>query len=184
MSRLSRVLVAIALILIAILFGSLVILRDIPSEAVAAFLGVLVGGIITGFVQYWISEADRMQQLRLAALDKRLQAHQEAYTLWRHLLFADKRGAEIHEVVKECQDWWEGNCLYLSSEARQAFLRSYLSAHEHANLLGIHADASLIKKAWSDVERAGEAIVRGVYLPPIGDLESKQLASQEKDGDT
>jgi|GEM_PF-2840624 len=60
-----RVLFAIAVIFIAVLAGLLLAFRSIPPESVAGFFGVLFGGLITGFVQYWIAEADRRQQLRL-----------------------------------------------------------------------------------------------------------------------
>ncbi len=90
MNKIRQIFAGISVILFAALFGFLIVLREIPLAAVTAFLGVLLGASVTGFVQYWISELDRAQQLRLAALDRRLDAHQKAYTLWRKLLFADK----------------------------------------------------------------------------------------------
>jgi lipoprotein signal peptidase len=39
----------ISIIVIAILISFLILLRNIPSDAVIAFLGVLFGGLISGF---------------------------------------------------------------------------------------------------------------------------------------
>ena len=143
-----------------------------PSEAVIAFLGVLVGSVITGFVQYWISSSNRQQQLRLAALDKRLQAHQEAYTWWQRLRWANRQTDEFAKTVMGCQEWWLSNCLYLTPEARDAFRRAYLAAPDHAQLVATHADIKLIIAANNDVERAGKIIFEGVFLPSIaGELE-------------
>jgi hypothetical protein len=37
----------------------------------------------------------------------------------------------------------------------------------------MYEDARLIDAAWDDVQRAGKNIVEGVYLPSIGETESK-----------
>ena len=68
-----------------------------------------------------LEELKGRHQLRLAAVDKRLQVHQEAFTLWRKMLeFA--YDDEVGKVVLEAQAWWEQNCIYLEPEARQAFV--------------------------------------------------------------
>ena len=155
----------------------------ISSDAWSGLLGVLVGGGISGAVQFFSSEADRKQEFRLAALERRLQAHQEAYAFWRRLLFADKRNGEIHEVVIKAQEWWEQNCLYLTSDARWAFQQAYLAAHDHAELLNTHADAGDVKDAAEKVRRAGDVIVKGVNLPSIGEMESRKIESAVGGGD-
>lgn len=175
MNLVARVFLAILAIVLAVLFGLLAVIRGVSSDAVSAFIGVLVGSAIAGIVQYWTSEADRRHQLRIAALEKRLETHQHAYALWRKLLFADKRNNEIYDAVMECQAWWENNCLYLSASAREAFLKAYQSASDHADLLAAHADAELVKAARRDVESAGKFIVEGVNLPPISELETKRM---------
>ena len=47
-----------------------------------------------------IEEVRARNQLRMAALDKRLQAHQEAFALWRKLT---GRSAQPADVIMECQ---------------------------------------------------------------------------------
>src|SRR5207248_7668825 len=74
-------------------------------------------------------------QLRVAALERRLQAHQEAYTLWWNLLGAVHDEQRIGKIVMDCQDWWVKNCLYLDAEARSAFSAAYHAAQMHRGLL-------------------------------------------------
>ncbi|WP_198086270.1 hypothetical protein [Variovorax sp. E3] len=54
-------------------------------------------------------------QLRMAAVDRRLQAHQDAFTMLRELA-KDAHGPEIGKRVTACQEWWEKNCLYLEPQ--------------------------------------------------------------------
>jgi hypothetical protein len=145
--------------------------QRISSDAWSSLLGALVGSGISSAVQFFSSEASRKQDFRLAALERRPQAHQEAYALWRRLLFADKRNAQIHEAVIQAQEWWEQSCLYLTSDARSAFQQACLAAHDHAALLNIHADVGDLQEAREKVRRAGGVILKAVNLPSIGEAE-------------
>jgi uncharacterized membrane protein len=82
MSTFGKTYLAISTVVAIILFVVLIFLKNIPSEPLIALLGVIVGSNISGVVQYATSDATLRQQLRLAALDKRLQAHQDAYAMW------------------------------------------------------------------------------------------------------
>ena len=64
-----------------------------------------------------LEELRGKNQLRLAALDRRLQAHQDAYTLWLRLMRNTHKHEELSPIVIECQNGGK-NCLFLSSEAR------------------------------------------------------------------
>jgi len=66
-------------------------------NGVSLIVGTLLGGYLTGKVyarqlqelqhknDLLLEQLRARQQLRMAALEKRLQVHQEAYTLWRKL---------------------------------------------------------------------------------------------------
>ena len=116
-------------------------------------------------------------QLRLAALDRRLKAHQEAYALWWKLMGVVRDKASIGEVIMECQDWWVNNNLYLEAEARQAFSTAYHSASTYCQIYTElrEADAfererreKVLSESWDSVNDAGEAIVKAVELPSFG----------------
>src|ERR1700730_553321 len=81
-----------------------------------------------------LEELRLRQQLRMAAVEKRLEAHQHAYLLWRKLR-SNVYSNDINSIVLECQQWWERNCLYLAPAAREAFLQAYFAAADHRSLL-------------------------------------------------
>lgn len=113
-------------------------------------------------------------QLRLAAAERRLQAHQDAFTLWRKLiLHTHQEDAKV--VVHECQEWWEKNCLFLASEASEAFAEAFFAAGEHRTLLESaryqsdrREGSKLLRRNWETVMAAGPRIVAAVALPPLG----------------
>ena len=62
-----------------------------------------------------LEELRARHQLRTASLDRRLQAHQEAFTQWRALVTGI---IESKNAIIACQSWWEKNCLYLEPKVR------------------------------------------------------------------
>ena len=173
MNTFGKIFIIISAVVIVLLFVLLVILREIPSEAAVGFLGILVGSIIAGTVQFVVTGTNIKQQFRIAALDKRLQAHQDAYALWRRLLIVDRQTEEVFRLLKECKEWWNNNCLYLSADAREAFRKSYIALEYLLQPPSIQAGREATKKDKEDLENAGEIIVSGVYLPSIGETEKK-----------
>jgi len=118
-----------------------------------------------------IEETRSRNQMRLAAVDKRLQAHQEAYSLWRKLV-AHVHNEEIGEVVLECQTWWDQNCLYLSESSRDAFHTAYSYAFNHKSILADRSNAELAVENFEFIMKAGPMIVEDVALPSLGESES------------
>lgn len=126
-----------------------------------------------------LQQRSHWHQLRLAALDKRLAVHQEAYTLWRKLFFT-LPGPSLRDMVVQCQTWWEQNCLYLTPEAREAFYEAFHRADNHDNLRG---DAQAQRENFEQIRATGEIIVVAVQLPSLGEREHNDLRStSEKDG--
>ena len=188
MGTFGKIYLVASTVTVVILFCLLIFLRNIPSEALVAFFGVLVGSIITSFVQYVLSEANMRQLLRLAALDMRLQTAQEAYSLWlqlRRLPRADEElNAElVDKVLHDCQQWWETHSLYLTAEARNAFKDAHNAASELAIARLRKADWNEMKKLADDIERAGRIIEESVYLPSIGVLDSKRIIRNSNKSD-
>ncbi|MEM5459650.1 hypothetical protein VSR69_33060 [Paraburkholderia phytofirmans] len=126
----------------------------------------------------FLEQAKAQNQLRFAALDKRLNAHQEAFTLWRRLL-ARAHEDDVHEIVRECYVWWERNCLYLEPTARNAFNQAFWAASHHKVLLEtpVRDEAAIeaIKRNWSAVQDAGTIIMDAASLPAINDREREDL---------
>lgn len=127
-----------------------------------------------------ILEQMRMrQQLRLAAADKRLSAHQEAFAMWRGLV-QTVHAPHILDIVRTCQTWWEHNCLYLTAEARGAFMQAYTAASAHRSILDGPRDPETRREAqanWAVVMAAGILIVEGVNLPALGEAEAADVTN-------
>ena len=122
-----------------------------------------------------IEKMNYRQQLKLAALEKRLEAHQNAYSFWRKLLMEINYQSNVDKLVMECQSWWDENCLYLSSNARSAFQYSFSAAFRY-HYLDIEDKSKMLEQ----IKLAGEEIVNGVELPTIGDKESAFFIENEE----
>lgn len=112
------------------------------------------------------------QQLRLAAVERRLAAHQEAFTLWRRLV-AKAHSEDAQSAVLQCQDWWEENCLYLGAEARDSFNRAYFAAAVHRELTRARVDSAEVKANWALIMKGGDChgpiildTLIGAHWPP------------------
>ena len=130
-------------------------------------------------------------QLRLAALDRRLEAHQEAYALWWKLMGVVHDNASIGGAITECQDWWVKNNLYLDPEVRQAFRTAYHSASTYCQIYTELREADSIERqrrekylseSWDNVNDAGELIAKAVELPDLVEKEHRPVSLQDREG--
>jgi hypothetical protein len=118
-------------------------------------------------------------QLRLAAIDRRLQVHQEAYLLWRKLI-AHANSEKNWDVVMECQSWWSQNCLYLGGQARAAFRDAYEAAFHHPDLTKDGRNKEAVRKNWKKLFGAGPEIVEAAELPSLGETEAKLVSNSAR----
>lgn len=126
-------------------------------------------------------ERDRQRhELRLAALDRRLTAHQEAYTLWWNLLGSVHKKDEIGKVVVECQDWFVRNRLYLEPEVARAFSEAYHAAFNHRDYVEARDPNIDIKENWNTIRKVGEIIVEAVRLPILKEYSPVEGEVNEK----
>lgn len=117
-----------------------------------------------------------IHSLRMAALDRRLQAHQEAFTLWRGII-GSVHTPEVGRAVLECQAWWEKNCVYLEPEIRTAFVDAYQAASTHAALLQDRGHPELVKENWLRITSFPNMLFAAVKLPELSTVETKALAA-------
>ena len=127
---------------------------------------------------------DNQNQMRTVVAEKRMEAHQRAYTLWLDLkssLLDDDLNSKIHE----CQEFWLENCLYLDQEARIAFNRAYREAHNHRSLYKMYLGSNdpdgrqYVADAHAHVMKAGGVIEKAVGLPPLHVLDMQTLSDSE-----
>jgi SAM-dependent MidA family methyltransferase len=119
------------------------------------------------------SELQGRQQLRMAAVETRLQAHQEAFTMWRRLVDNDQ--ANGAPMVIQCQKWWDEHCVYLEPQVRQAFVVAYSSEHLRAQLVSARAPSEEIIEVFDKVMEFPNILFKAVALPPLSQAEAEAI---------
>ena len=69
--------------------------------AFIGLVGAILGAAIATVGHWIISRTERANRLRLAALDKRLEVHQQAYTIWNELLSSIHKENKLSDVARE-----------------------------------------------------------------------------------
>ncbi|MYM72139.1 MULTISPECIES: hypothetical protein [Duganella] len=124
-------------------------------------------------------EATKLKnQLRMAAVDKRLEVHQQAFIWWRQMFEALHTEA-AEKTAFESQQWYVQNCLYLEQSARVAFLEAAGALRSHHALLECRTEADAVQKNFDRLMRGGEAILQAVALPGFTDQERQELNTRE-----
>jgi hypothetical protein len=163
------------------IIASIIFLIFLPTEysnTVVGFLGIFIGGLISSVIQYFNNSSQFENNLRLASLDKRLQAHQDAFYLWSKLMADLFDAKNIQITVSESQNWWNKNCIYLSPEASNAFKKAYMHAIDHLPFTKT-GNVDLVEENFKDITEAGNIILQGVLLPPISPNEYKYFQNGE-----
>ena len=133
-----------------------------------------------------LKQQDLQHQRRLASLNRRLEVHQEAYTLWWQLMGAIYDPQQVGPAVMECQAWWAKNCLYLPGEVREAFSVAYRSALTYNDLYHSSKDVfagrdvrDVMKESFEAVRRVGELLVKATALLDVAadDVDAKPVLS-------
>ena len=151
--------------------------RNLATKEDVAEITEEIEGVKLQFASV-LEDRKAAHQMRTAALDRRLEAHQEAFALWRELV-ATVYSPEIGAIVLKCQDWWDKNCLYLEPDVRQAFIQSYAAAHSHRTLVEARTKPEVVTDHWDCVMRVGDLILAAVQLPALTSAE-KQLLDEAK----
>ena len=121
------------------------------------------------------TEFSSQERLRFAAMERRLQAHQEAYGLARRLAAdTQNRGEDrLAATVAECSIWFNANALYLEPDARHAFFRASHAASTHKNYEpGPNWNGEDRSVNWKKIAEAEDIIARCVGLPPLSSAEA------------
>ena len=144
------------------------------SNAAFGFVGVIIGSLITGVTSWLVVRENRKMQWALAALDKRLAVHQEAYREWKKIIGAVCGGERILNTVLEAEKWWNNNCIYLDPASRQAFRDCIFRVFENKERLKEDNYKDFIRKSpeiWKQIMKPGQTIPEGVALRHLGKKE-------------
>jgi hypothetical protein len=143
--------------------------KDMPAASLG-LVGVLVGAAISSAVALIVALEARRVQVGAATWSKRLQAHQEAFSLWHQCwgVVYEQDESEKKEVLGKAQEWWLDNCLYLSEDARNSFRRMIMAVNMHSEILEMGRGrprsegwSNKVERSWEMIEATGQIIVRG-----------------------
>jgi len=161
------------ILLIFIFLGFLCLTFFLDSKSAIGMIGVVVGALISGFFSYFISETNYKQQLRLAALDKRLEAHQQAFALWWEIRSNIYHDDKISDTIKKATKWWQNNCLFLGPKSRGPFYNCLIFAGEHANLVKYgnpkYDNKKERRESWEVIMLPGKTLVEEMALPSLAE---------------
>jgi len=127
-------------------------------------------------------------QLRFAALDQRLVAHQEAFTHWSkfHRLATEGHrmsAGEIDVIVLSAREWWYSNAIYLESDVRVRFDHAIVTVRRIPSMLKLRdqegtAESTLwaLETAQGVVRELCSAIIQAVQLPTLTGGEPRSYA--------
>ena len=144
------------------------------AVAAVGLSGVIIGSVVSAGALLLTARENRKQQWALAALDKRLEVHQAAYSLWQRIVRAIYDEEKIDKIIHEAEDWWNNNCLYLDVASRQAFRACLLYSSSHSDLLKDPRDkesVKMIKESWATIMKPGQTLPAGVSLPGLSEQE-------------
>lgn len=117
-------------------------------------------------------ELQARHTLRFAALDKRLQAHQEAFGLYRRAQQVIHQPAELESRIAACLEWYNDNGLYLEPSARTAFWSAYYATlNYHSGVRREPYDPKGFKEDRTTINSALSSIAEAVGLPSLRDEE-------------
>lgn len=143
-----------------------------PQPFLSGFMGVVgtvLGAAISQFTQWSMFKREETAKFRLAALDKRLEVHQKAYTLWQELMSSLYDDDRRPNAITECETFLMNNCLYIDEKARTPCH----SAIYNAILVGQTGHAMDRDERAQILTEMGEALhslETAVGLPAIGDF--------------
>ncbi|WP_368641787.1 hypothetical protein ABRZ08_13280 [Castellaniella ginsengisoli] len=110
-------------------------------------------------------------QLRFAAIDKRLQAHQDAFVMWVKLMNAVHTKDRM-KMVGECQEFWRSHCLYLDPNVREALS----SACFAAQVFTVRQERTeKAEEDWKTIMAFPDVLFEAIRLTPISHTELERL---------
>lgn len=111
--------------------------------------------------RFEIMRLEQVNDLRMAALDKRLEVYQDAYELVYGMLEAVGHRAEEIKILQKAGEFWKTKSLYMSEEVRAKIDKAMLATNMYESTRDPSSPVSLadLRKQISDTLRSIEAAV-------------------------
>ena len=143
------------------------------NEIVQILLTVAVAPLIAALTALIVSRRQLQHGYRFAALDKRLEAHQEAYYYWSEMMRCKhpEKSPERIFVSERCRTWLLKNALYLEPRARAELDRCqrFATVLDDEEFLSKGGPKGITREGLiKAMERTGPTIEDAVHLPTFG----------------
>ena len=162
-------------------------------------IGVLIGSIITIIIfrierrdRLKLSSQERKDKFKLVAIEKRLEAHQQALKYWdklRSVIHGKEEDSNRIKTINEVADFWFSNCLYMEKQTRNKFYDVIFLVSNYPLFLQAWHDAQgpdkekenkYLKEKWNEVMSLPNIIMSEVELEPISIVDDKDLFGNKK----
>lgn len=110
--------------------------------------------------------SEQTHSLRLAALERRLDAHQRLYALWAEFKDSLHSDENRGRAETELRKWWNTNCLYVAPAVREEFKDCLAESCQFPGWRDRGERKAVEYRR--RVLKMFELIEKGVDLPPIG----------------
>ncbi len=126
-------------------------------EAVVTGLLALLGALLGTYFANWRFLLESKYKFALAAIDKKLDVHQKAFSLSNEMrinLSADTERRS--EITKEADKFFYENCLFLSDKARKPFIdavRDFSTYGQGLSVMKYEKDEANIQRAQNELKR-------------------------------
>ncbi len=166
------------------------------SNFIGYIIAFVVGAAVPIFIN-WLEirekrkqfELERKDKYKLVAIEKRLEAHQQAYNQTMQFMkamdYRDKK--KVQDVFKNGQDFFSKNSLYLGEKVREkfseslGFLNAYCPRWDYLNEFKMEDRTNELKKYHKESEKIFELarlIQTEVELEPIDMVIDKNAESK------
>ena len=161
-------------------------------EALFGLIGVLIGSIITIYIfrkerkdRLELSSQERKDKFKLVAIEKRLEAHQQALYHWDRLrlIIHEKDIVKRNEVTDNASEFWFKNYLYLEKKTRDKFYEVIYLVRNYRLFWQAWHDAvpgpeknnknTELVGHWNEIHSLSTIIMKEVELEPISIKEEK-----------
>lgn len=138
----------------------------------------IIGGILGWTLAFLKFKYERKDKFRMAAIEKRLEAHQKAYAqCTKFIEVIDSRDeALVHKVFKEGQEFMSNYAIYLERETRKKFIEAlgvvnaYLPKFKYFSEFPYHEREEKYDKFIKEIEKIfnlARVILQEVELEPL-----------------
>lgn len=155
---------------------ALLLFSNFIPAPLTAIIGIVIGAVLTFIFNRYLSKMSFRQQLLISNLDKKIEAHQEAFAIWWEIRSNVHQNEKIFDIVIKAQEWWKNNCLYLLPKSRAAFYNCLLFATNHRDLIKVQNPNVDYKK---EIKDSWDIIVAPGNVIPL-ELELQAFEDQDK----